>query len=521
MCSRHVLEYVRVCTIIFFMIDYKEDSSILLSSYIKDECSQNADSFYFINKENLTDDFNNMIQNVSDCFQTDFFENLDIDISNQQKIISILDSLYNCISSGNDLLNEIDFQNSPIFDFVGILLEKVLNLSIDCMISLYKLVYSIILFKKDRLEIYLPQIISMFSVSELDFRVLNLLIYIVTKIYSNQKEFDKYFPDLAMYIHTECTMFFFSILSSSPTNDSTNLLIIEYFAFFLYFEHDNKKLLNEFDDTFFNILIENSMSKLSSGDLFTTKISIDLLYQLSRFPHCIQNIIDNGIIPAICDFLLNDENQIDIDGDDNDEEPNIPNKNKKYIHQTFANIISNITNYETIAKPTENPSIFLCDSFPQILFNELNSNDPITKSYFIDFITSTLPQQWNYYLSNGIINFIIEQLPFSSFSEKRYMLRAFIIFLSLAPSSVILNYLNEDLIHEFEFFLDPEFWSSSEELCQTLLEILTPELLQIIRDSTFPNTLEDFIDKSPVTDSAEELMSHITGEYEEEEDDES
>ena len=177
-----------------------------------------------------------MIQNVSDCFQTDFFENLDVDISNQQKIISILDSLYNCISSGNNLLNEIDFQNSPIFDFVGILLEKVLNLSIDCMISLYKLVYSIILFKKDRLEVYLPQIISMFSVSELDFRVLNLLIYIVTKIYSNQKEFDKYFPDLAMYIHTECTMFFFSILSSSSSNDSTNLLIIEYFAFFLYFD---------------------------------------------------------------------------------------------------------------------------------------------------------------------------------------------------------------------------------------------------------------------------------------------
>ena len=355
---------------------------------------------------------------------------------------------------------------------------------------------------------------SMFSIQQLDYHVVDLLIYIVTKIYERNKEFHKYYDDLVGYIHNECTLYFFSIISQQVQNHSTTVFVLQYFAFFLFFEHDNKDLLSTFDDYFFMTLSECAISNFLSYDLFTSKVTIDLIYQLSRFPNCIQHLIDNGIIQAISDFLLDEMNQIVVDESDDEEKDT---KNKKYLHQKSAQVISNINNYETIPNQTsDTPSLFSLECFPDILINELNSCDPVTRSCYVDFITNTIPDHWNYYLDKGIINIIIDQLSHVSFSEKRYILRAFIIFLSCAPSDINSSFINDEIINEFELYLDPEFYSSSEELCQTLLDILTPDLIQILQNSSFPNALEEFIDKSPISDCAEELMSYINGEEEDE-----
>ena len=464
-------------------MEYKEEKNPLLGSSFG-SISKFLKHRLDIQDVPIIEEYSELIQKIKKIIDGE------IDFSNQSEIITISKTLQKLVDQENQNKMIIDFENSPIFDFMHLVLQNMDKITPSCGAALVAVCYSLINLKREQLNEFLPEIIGLVEVSSN--QVLDSLIFVFSQILCDNEAFSEFNADIVLIIHNELTMHFFSLFASIE-NITLTYSLLRYFTYLIFIRHKNSKL--DISDDVYLLLCEKGLEFINAEDEGTSFYSLNLCVQLVRNPDLIGYFIDNEIASIVCDFI-----------------------GTRHVNVIPAIMLASmITNYEMIVLKDDIPSFFKNPQFSSIIIDCLTGENEEIRSRMCVFVSSTIPQYCSYYHETHIISAMIEMLPEMSFKSKASIINVIVVFMSVAARSLAQDYLSTDLIDEFETLIDPTYWKSSEEICQTLLDIMDPEILGYIRESSFPDTLEEFIDNAEIHDCADELMEHITGEYDEEE----
>ena len=437
--------------------------------------------------------FNESVTHFQDFYILEETEIIDINTDNVLEICDIFSKLLFCFSNGK-IIEEKDVISPLFYTPIRILLEKAEVLDIHILEVLIDVVHLVVAAYSNPMiyEFAHPLInITLNSNGQLLQRASIIVANLMAE--SNSKSKDQLIS-LQLLMHRQLSDYFLQIIDiNSDTTLMCNIFI--FFANLLYQSWINFMLMPEISKEKLSSLAAKVMAFISPAIDDQLVISaVNLIVEISRFEPQIPILKELGIVNKICSVM-----EVHSLAQDEFNSPDlIFDEEELFVLQTISHdcfcIINIITNEEL--KSGEEISFFKDQRFDKIIHSAICSSFPPTKQLAFKLLSNTSGICHEFYHEKGIMLFLIEIYGKMNYSEKLFLLAAFVHFLSTLPKEIAQEYMNETFISIAEELIDDCAIDSTEMLSNLFLELMNDELFELLNNSTIPNSLEDFIDEN-------------------------
>ena len=426
---------------------------------------------------------------------------VDLNTDNVEELCELLSRLLLCFSNGR-IIEESEVIAPTFYIPIRILLEKAEIIERPIIEHLLEIVHYIVVEYSNEMiyEFAQPLIhITLNSSGKLLQRGSIIIANIMAEI--NEKCTDQ-LNKLQCIINQQLSSFFLNIIK---TNSDEIIMknIFHYFANLLFQSWINNDLMNDLSEKLLHNLCDATMAFVSPAIEMKLMVSaLNLIVEIARFDPQISHLLQLNIVDSVLNILstqqeaqreatIKSENGIESSPDDPDFiDDEVISIFQKTTYNSFC-IINIITNYEL--KNNKEISFFKDDRFESIMHESLLTDYTPTKQLAFKLLANTSGICCDFYHEKGIMTFLIEHYNSMNYSEKLFLLQAFVSFLFQLPKETAQEYISEDVISLIEELIDDSAVESTEALCEILYSLLDNRITELIQVSQIPQFLESFL----------------------------